>query len=154
MSAKKTGGLAFNPLLSRTEPDEAAAQSTPEPHPTNVTSKRAAPITSEPAAVQPVDAPPLPVGTPTRLHVHTPDLHPLEATAPDIAERPSKFTFYFTPEQLDRLDDAWEQMRKGRRGGRRPSKSRFVRVALDRLLDEFEQNPEHVIALLREEPVG
>ncbi len=153
MSAKKTGGLAFNPLLSRTEPSETAAQPIPEPQPTNVSSKPHAPTTLEPDTVHVGDVPP-PAGTLTRLPVHTPDLHPVEGTTQEAAERPSKFTFYFTPEQLDRLDDAWERMRRGRRAGRRPSKSRFVRVALDRLLDEFEQNPEHVIALLREEPVG
>ncbi len=151
MSAKKTGGLAFNPLLSRTEPSEASIQVTPDPQPTSVTSKHDAPLTPTPEPTHAGDVPPSLAGTPTRLHVHTPELHPVEVAAQNTAERPSKFTFYFTPEQLDRLDDAWERMRKGRRNGRRPSKSQFVRVALDRLLDEFEQNPEHVIALLREE---
>ena len=87
---------------------------------------------------------------PTRTPVypsHTTSADQL-AAAPD---RASKFTFYFTPDQLERLDDVWEQMRKRRRRGRRPSKSRFVRVALDRLLDDFARNPDNVMALLVEE---
>jgi hypothetical protein len=63
---------------------------------------------------------------------------------------PVKFTFYFTPEQLDRLDLAWSRFRRQSRGAdRRLSKSLFIRVALDRLLDEFDRQPEEVMALLR-----
>lgn len=65
------------------------------------------------------------------------------------AAMPTKFTFYFTPEQLDRLDAAWTAFRRrSRGGGPRISKSLFVRVALDRLLDEFDRDPEAVAALL------
>jgi hypothetical protein len=82
--------------------------------------------------------------------VSTPD-----ATGPTIQELPdkaSKFTFYFTPQQLERLDNAWEIMRRRSRGQKqRPSKSRFVRVALDRLLDDFERNPEGVMDLVSNE---
>ena len=116
MNAKKPGGMAHNPLLTRTEP---------------ATDTR------------------LPVGPSTSTPADTPDGSPA-ANTPEATERASKFTFYFTPDQLDRLDDAWEQMRKRRRGGRRPSKSQFVRVALDRLLDDFERNPDQVMALLSE----
>lgn len=150
MSAKKTGGLAFNPLLARTEPSEAPAQPRPEPPPAILSSRPESPVVPRPQITRTGDASPSPPDTSTRLHAHMPEMYRPEGTGQDTAERPSKFTFYFTPEQLDRLDDAWERMRKGRRGGRRPSKSQFVRVALDRLLDEFEQDPEHVIALLRE----
>ncbi len=82
-----------------------------------------------------------PVDTPARQHV--------SATA-----GPSKFTFYFSEEQLRRLDDAWGTFRRHTRGsGQRLTKSQFVRVALDRLLDDFERDPENVMALLRK-PVG
>lgn len=91
-----------------------------------------------------------PADPPTSTPVHTPEAAP--ASQPVAASgRASKFTFYFTSDQLDRLDDVWEQMRKRRRRGRRPSKSRFVRVALDRLLDDFAHNPDNVMALLVEE---
>ena len=72
-------------------------------------------------------------------------------SASELRDRPEKFTFYFTPEQLERLDDVWEQLRRHKpRGQRRPSKSRFVRVALDRLLDDFHRDPEGVMQLLTE----
>ena len=65
---------------------------------------------------------------------------------------PVKFTFYFSVEQLDRLDTAWSVFRRRTRGsGLRLSKSLFTRVALDRLLDEFDRDPEGVVALLREQ---
>ena len=91
-----------------------------------------------------------PVSPPTSTPVHTIDAMPVGQPVA-ASDRASKFTFYFTPDQLDRLDDVWEQMRKRRRRGRRPSKSRFVRVALDRLLDDFARNPDNVMALLVEE---
>ena len=63
---------------------------------------------------------------------------------------PTKFTFYFTPEQLDRLDRAWETFRRRQRGdGKRVSKSQFVRIALDSLLDEFEADPDRVLRRLQ-----
>jgi hypothetical protein len=65
---------------------------------------------------------------------------------PPVDDRPSKFTFYFTPQQLERLDTVWEILRRRGRGRKyRPSKSQFVRVALDRLLDDFERDPEAVM---------
>ena len=82
-----------------------------------------------------------PVNTSTRTHVTGTD----EALA-------VKFTFYFMPDQLDRLDTAWSSFRRQARGsGHRLSKSLFVRVALDRLLDDFDQNPEAVLAMLRDQ---
>jgi hypothetical protein len=91
-----------------------------------------------------------PAGLPASTPVHTPSMAPTDQQGPS-SDRASKFTFYFTADQLDRLDDVWEQMRKRQRRGRRPSKSRFVRVALDRLLDDFAHNPDTVMALLVEE---
>lgn len=88
--------------------------------------------------------------TPVDLHTrtHVEDAVTTPAPAP-VSERASKFTFYFTPQQLERLDTAWEVMRRrGRERKLRPSKSQFVRVALDQLLDAFEQNPEQVMDLL------
>ncbi len=91
-----------------------------------------------------------PVDPPTSTPVHT---SIAESVVQPItsSNRSSKFTFYFTPDQLERLDDVWEQMRKRTRRGRRPSKSRFVRVALDRLLEDFTRNPDNVMALLVEQ---
>jgi len=67
--------------------------------------------------------------------------------------RTSKFTFYFTEEQLDRLDRLWETVRRTRRSPqRRVSKSEVVRLALDRLLADFERNPEAVTAALLRQP--
>ena len=67
-------------------------------------------------------------------------------TRPRVDTSTSKFTFYFTEEQLERLDRAWETMRKRTRGSRqRISKSQFVRLGLERLLDDFEREPELVI---------
>jgi len=64
-------------------------------------------------------------------------------------DRSLKFTFYFSEEQLDRLDQVWETLRRSRRRPRRRiSKSQFVRLALDNLLDEFEKDPDQVTRLL------
>jgi hypothetical protein len=116
VSARKTGGLNFNPLLSRTEP--AVPSETGQ--------------TTEPTSTQ--------VDTPTSTQV-------------DTSVGAIKFTFYFTPKQLDRLDQAWAVFRRQTRGtGRRMSKSQFVRLALDRLLDDFDRDPEEVINLLVQQP--
>ncbi len=133
MNPKRAGGLNHNPLLTRTEP---------------------APEVAAPDEAR------TPVGVPTRLpsdmqasaHVHKPT-RPLADTptraVSDGGERASKFTFYFTEQQLERLDAVWEQLRRrGRSRGQRPSKSQFVRVALNRLLDDFERDPEAVIQQL------
>ena len=127
MSTKRPGGLTHNPLLTRTEP--------------------AAPAASPPTA----DTGHVPVDTQARVHADTSVPTPPATPAAELADRPEKFTFYFTPEQLERLDDVWEQLRRHKpRGQRRPSKSRFVRVALDRLLDDFHRDPEGVMQLLIE----
>ena len=127
MSTKRPGGLTHNPLLTRTEP--------------------AAPATSTPAT----NSGHVSADTQTRVHADTPSPTPPAMPAAELRDRPEKFTFYFTPEQLERLDDVWEELRRRKpRGQRRPSKSRFVRVALDRLLDEFHRDPEGVLQLLVE----
>ena len=121
MNSKKTGGLTHNPLLTRTEPSPL-----------------------------PAGAPSTPVDMHTRIPAYPQtDVDGPSATAVEASERASKFTFYFTPQQLDRLDNAWAQLRRRHRGTKqRASKSQFVRVALDRLLDDFERNPDDVIELL------
>ena len=87
-----------------------------------------------------------PVDLHTREHVEGTPVAPAPSEG---SERASKFTFYFTPQQLERLDTAWEVMRRRGRGRKqRPSKSQFVRVALDQLLDDFEQDPDKVMDLL------
>jgi len=116
-NAKKSGGLSFNPLLSRTDAN--------------------------------VEAVPLAVNIDTRLPV---DMSTGEHVEPAAGSVPMKFTFYFSPEQLERLDTAWSTFRRQTRGtGIRLSKSLFVRVALDRLLDEFDQSPDQVMGLLRDQ---
>lgn len=122
-NVRKPGGLNFNPLLERTEP---------------VTPEADIPTTEEGVPL---------VDTSTRTPIHPPISGPADTPA---ATAPIKFTFYFTPEQLDRLDAAWESFRRRQRGaGPRISKSHFVRVALDRLLDDFDRNPEEVMSQLR-----
>lgn len=112
---KKSGGLNFNPLLSRTEAAPATVPLVDDRDPGG----RLAP--------------------------------PTAAAGPAAAVVPIKFTFYYTPEQLDRLDLAWSVFRRRTRGSGRPlSKSLFVRVALDRLLDDFDRDPDAVIARLHE----
>ena len=82
----------------------------------------------------PADAP---ADTPARQHVNT-------------REETSKFTFYFTPAQLERLDRVWLTFRRQARGSkRRVTKSQIVRLAVDRLLDDVERRPEEVFAALR-----
>ena len=102
--------------------------------------RRTEPATATTALIPPVAEEPSirpPVDTQTRVRADTPT---------------SKFTFYFTDEQLDRLDHVWEGLRReGRRTGVRLSKSHVVRVALDRLLDEFEEDPERVLAELKQQ---
>ena len=117
MSKRKPGGLATNPLLTRTE-------TTPDT-PDERTATTAAPETRPPADTQ---------------------------TRPRAEAPTSKFTFYFTDDQLDRLDAVWEQLRRAnRRSGQRLTKSHVVRVALDRLLDEYDRDPEQVISELKQQ---
>lgn len=118
-NSKKSGGLAANPLLTRTEPTQAIQ-----------------PPARETTADTAED---------TGMHV---DMQ----TRPRVDTPTSKFTFYFTEEQLDRLDDLWGQLRRAnRRGGQRLSKSHVVRVALDRLLADFDEHPERVMSELKQE---
>lgn len=119
MSARKTPGLGHNPLLARTETKESK-------------DKDAAAVADTP----------MPPGTQAGEHVDT-------TTRTRVPDRSLKFTFYFTEEQLDRLDQVWETLRRTRRRPRRRvSKSQFVRVALDRLLDEFDRDPDQVTRTL------
>ena len=50
------------------------------------------------------------------------------------------FTFYFTVDQLDRLDDLWVRLRRHRVG-----KSDMLRVALDQFLAEYEKDTERLL---------
>lgn len=114
-SSKKSGGLNFNPLLSRTG---SAAET--------------AALVDNDDARSPADA-------------------SMGGAGPPTDRAPTKFTFYYTPAQLERLDVAWSAFRRRIRGSGRPlSKSLFVRVALDRLLDDFDRDPDAVMTLLRE----
>ena len=140
MSPKKSGGLNFNPLLARTEEpvvevEEAEEEQAAEPTSTHVdtsTRTQADVSTREHADTQ------------TRKRVGTP---PNTST--------NKFTFYFTEEELDRLERAWDIARRKSRGmGKRISKSQFVRLGLDLLLDDFDRDRDHVIDLLLQQTDG
>jgi len=106
----------INPLLQRTEEESAKPMA--------------------PAAVAP------PMDT-------KPALAPAPPPSPDLAaaaggpEASVKFTFYFAPEQLRRLDDLWLRAKLQHRA--RLNKSEFVRLALDRLMEEFDQDPKAVL---------
>jgi hypothetical protein len=127
-AGRKRASAVYNPLLSRTEPEsDAGAEALAE-------------TTEVAAATDGLTS--LPVDTQTRPQADTP-----AGPAPT-----QKFTFYFSEEQLERLDAIWERLRReSRRSKQRVSKSLFVRVALDRLLDDFERDPERVIAELKAE---
>ncbi len=138
MSGRKTTGLAHNPLLARTDTkDEPAAASgaraTPDRTGTQLPTEE---VTHEHA------------DTSTSTHVDSQAGTPVDMPT-RILDRSLKFTFYFSEEQLDRLDQVWETLRRSRRRPRRRiSKSQFVRLALDNLLDEFEKDPDQVTRLL------
>ena len=70
-----------------------------------------------------------------------------EAATALVTAAPVKFTFYFSPEQLSRLDNLWVLAKLEHRA--RFNKSEFVRLALNRLLDEFEREPRQVLDDLR-----
>lgn len=63
------------------------------------------------------------------------------------AEAPVKFTFYFSPDQLRQLDNLWVRAKLDHNV--KVNKSEFVRLALDRLLREFERAPREVLDDLR-----
>lgn len=69
--------------------------------------------------------------------------------SPESEEPPVKFTFYFSPAQLRQLDDLW--IRAKVEHGQKVSKSEFVRLAVARLLEEFDKNPERVLRDLKRE---
>ena len=104
MSGRKTTGLAHNPLLARTDTkDEPAAVSgawtTPD--------RTGTPLPAEEVTQEQVDTSTSTlVDSQAGIHVDTPTR---------ILDRSLKFTFYFSEEQLDRLDQVWETLRRSRR---------------------------------------
>jgi len=69
----------------------------------------------------------MPVDASTRVHVEHSDSR-------------SKFTFYFSQSQLDRLDDMWSTVRKKTRGRKtKISKSSIVGHALEQLLEKLKR---------------
>lgn len=138
MSGRKTTGLAHNPLLARTDTkDEPAAASGARATPDWTGTQ----LPTEELTQEQVD-------TSTGIHVDNQAGTHVD-TPTRILGRSLKFTFYFSEEQLDRLDQVWETLRRSRRRPRRRiSKSQFVRLALDNLLDEFEKDPDQVTRLL------
>ncbi len=129
MSPKKSGGLVANPLLVKTDPQ----------------------VEEE-----------LPVSREKTTPVHQPTSTPVDTPTDTPAGQqtvPVKGTFYFTEDQLDRLEEAWKEVRqitrKQKQQGsqsQRISKSRFVRLALERLLADFKADQERVLEDLRKTP--
>jgi len=74
-------------------------------------------------------------GTPENQHTRVPVDHTVERV---------KATFYLHPEVLERLEDAWHQLRKLAKGMERGkvSKSLIVEVALDLALRDLEEQGE------------
>ena len=112
-----------------------------------MSTKRAGGLTHNPLLAR--TAPDMPQGSQDRGDDTSPHVDTSTRPQGRTSTSPSKFTFYFTPEQLERLDEAWDTMRRYTKGRRqRVSKSQFVRLALDRLLDDFERDPTHVTDVL------
>lgn len=167
----KRSGLHSNPLFMPTvKPDESEEPSSceeeggdhaladaPAHTPTGVPAHMldvtpADMFTSAPAhtpASPPVD---LPARPPANASAYSPAPMPTSALV-NMSHQPppkiSKFTFYFLPEQLQRLDAAWLQILSTH--GLRFNKSEFIRLAIDRLLTDFEQDPREVIDQLRQQ---
>lgn len=78
--------------------------------------------------------------TDTSTHVDVPE------SVEEVTSGQTKFTFYFTNDQLARLDRLYIGLRKN--GRRRVTKSQVVRVALDKLLDDYETNPDEILRAL------
>ncbi len=153
---KKAGGLGFNPLLQNTEEiettsthaDTQTSKQESVPTSTHADTSASTPVHTQthiPADTQTSK----PVATPEGTQANTPT-STLVHTQTRVPADTQKFTFYFTQEQLDRLDQVWTELRQQRRrtGQQRVSKSQLVRVALDKLLDDFERDPEETICLL------
>ena len=111
----------INPLLRRTD----AGPEVPDGQPPL--------IESVPAAT------PAPVSAVPAVHAGPP--------VTPVSEAPVKFTFYFLPEQLRRLDTLWLRTKLDQR--ERLNKSEFVRLALDRLMARFDQDPKGVLDELK-----
>ena len=76
------------------------------------------------------------------------DVAPEPAVA-EAGQAPVKFTFYFMPSQLERLDQLWLRTKLEQR--EKLNKSEFLRLALDHLMDRFEQDPKGVLAELKQQ---
>lgn len=125
----------INPLFQRTEPETAE----PEAQPVEAITRpddleEAAP--PENSAATSTSA--RPAASP-RARTRRPE--------PQATEAPVKFTFYFSPDQLRRLDDLWLRAKLDFHA--RLNKSEFVRLALDHLLEDFEKNPQRVLQQLK-----
>ena len=75
-----------------------------------------------------------------------------EPETSEVSQAPVKFTFYFQPSQLQRLDHLWVRTKLEHR--ERLNKSEFVRLALDRLMDEYDRDPTAVLGDLRRNRAG
>lgn len=126
----------INPLLRRTD----AAPDGAQPPLLEVAAEPAAPVV--PPAAAPVPAAATPPPAPPVAQPAAPEV---------VSEAPVKFTFYFMPEQLRRLDDLWLRTKLAHR--ERLNKSEFVRLALDRLMDAYDHEPQEVLEALRRQRI-
>ena len=141
----------INPLFQRTDPEAAPLPAFEEHVQTEEVAEEEEATTTPPAAT----TAPTPAPTPLRGRGRPQGARTARATAPaDTApaaedEPPVKFTFYFSPAQLRQLDDLWVHAKLDH--GQKVSKSGFVRLAVARLLEEFDKNPTRVLRDLKRE---
>ena len=141
----------INPLFQRTDP-EAAPLPAFEEHVQTEEVAEEEEVSEAPPAATTVTTP---APTPLRGRGRPQGARTARATAPAETalaaedEPPVKFTFYFSPAQLRQLDDLWVHAKLDH--GQKVSKSGFVRLAVARLLEEFDKNPTRVLRDLKRE---
>ena len=141
----------INPLFQRTDAEAAPLPAFEEHVQTEEVAEEEEVSEAPPAATTATT----PAPTPLRGRGRPQGARTARATAPAEtapaaeAEPPVKFTFYFSPAQLRQLDDLWVHAKLDY--GQKVSKSGFVRLAVARLLDEFDKNPTRVLRDLKRE---
>lgn len=88
-------------------------------------------------------------GTPSDLTASSPAHQPTSRSAKPQSddEELVKAAFYFSQEELDRLEEVWQKLRRIQRWQKRTiSKSLLVRIAFRQLADTIENDPEEWLA--------
>ena len=141
----------INPLFQRTDPEATPLPGFEEQVQTEEVAEEEEASEAQPAAT----TAPTPAPTPLRGRGRPQGARTARVTAPETYDAPAedeppvKFTFYFSPAQLRQLDDLWVHAKLDH--GQKVSKSGFVRLAVARLLDEFDKNPTRVLRDLKRE---